>query len=215
MNCTNLPPPNPHQHETTSFWLACLALCGRPVLHAQEFTLTPSGYFQNRGVDVMAFDDIYPEGHQGGVSLILHGNRIATNGDLRLEPTPGQWQPVPRQRQRTVDPAANSITAFLSYPDSARHLTGFNPMIYPDLVLDYTVRVRGEGGSVRITVDLDRPVPEKYLGKIGFNLELFPGAVFGKSWIMDEQTGIFPRQPNGPVRTEPSNARYPGDFNLG
>ena len=42
----------------------------------------------------MAFDDIYPEGHQGGVSLIMHGNRIATNGNLRLEPTPGQWQPV-------------------------------------------------------------------------------------------------------------------------
>jgi hypothetical protein len=50
----------------------------------------------------MAFDDIYPEGHQGGISIIMHGNRVATNGDIRLEPTPGQWQPVPIQRDRTA-----------------------------------------------------------------------------------------------------------------
>ena len=47
----------------------------------QEFKLKSSGYLQNAGVDVMAFDDIYPEGHQSGVSIIMHGNRIATNGD--------------------------------------------------------------------------------------------------------------------------------------
>ena len=57
---------------------------------AQQFQLTPSGYFRNRGVDVMAFDDIYPEGHQGGLGIIMHGHRVATNGDLRLEATPGQ-----------------------------------------------------------------------------------------------------------------------------
>ena len=26
-----------------------------------------TGYFTNQGVDVIAFEDIYPEGHQGGV----------------------------------------------------------------------------------------------------------------------------------------------------
>ena len=63
--------------------LILLASCGL-VAMAQQFTLTSKGYFRNGGVDVMAFDDIYPEGHQGGVSLIMYGNRIATNGDLRL-----------------------------------------------------------------------------------------------------------------------------------
>jgi hypothetical protein len=180
-------------------------------LSAQQFKLTPSGYFQNIGVDVMAFDDIYPEGHQGGVSLIMQGERIATNGDIRLEPTPGQWQPVSKQRNRSVDPVSNTITASLSFPDSSRHLTGFNPMIYPDLVLNYSVSVRGEGGSIIITVDLDRPIPQKYIGKIGFNLELFPGTLFGKPWIMDESTGIFPRQPNGPTLEQVSNTQYPGN----
>ena len=38
--------------------------------------LTSSGYFKNQGVDVMAFDDIYPEGHQGGVCIIMNGHRV-------------------------------------------------------------------------------------------------------------------------------------------
>lgn len=147
----------------------------------------------------MAFDDIYPEGHQGGVSIIMHGHRIATNGDIRLEHTPGQWQPVPKQRNRTVDEKNNEIVSYMSYPDSSRHMVGFNPMIYPDLHFNYTVRVKGEGNSVRVTVDLDRPIPAEYAGKVGFNMELFPGALFGKSWLMDGQSGIFPRQPNGPT----------------
>ncbi len=164
-----------------------------------------TGYFHYGGADVMVFDDIYPEGHQAGVSLILHGKRTATNGDLRFEPTPGQWQPVPKQIERIVDPASDTVRVRLEYPDRGRHLRGFNPMIYPDFEFGYTVVVQGEGESVTLTVDLDRPVPEEFLGKIRFNLELFPGELFGKPWIMDEKSGIFPRQPNGPVRTEKTN----------
>ena len=67
---------------------------------AQQFQLNASGYFSNQGVDVMAFNDFYPEGHQGGVSVLMNGHRIATNGDIRMEATPGQWQPVPKQLNR-------------------------------------------------------------------------------------------------------------------
>lgn len=194
--------------------MLCLAATlGLAPAAAQEFKLGDNGYFRNQGVDVMGFDDIYPEGHQGGVSLIMHGHRVATNGDIRLEPTPGQWQPVPKQRNRTLDLSANTITTHLSFPDSSRHMTGFNPMIYPDLAFNYTVTIKGEGNKVIVTVDLDRPVPEAFLGKVGFNLELFPGELFGKPWIMDSQTGIFPQQPNGPTRYEPANHAHPGGFN--
>lgn len=182
-------------------------------LNGQEFKLVKDGFFQNKGVDVMAFDDIYPEGHQGGLSVIMHGNRVATNGDIRLEATPGQWQPVPLQRNRFVDTTGNAITVSLSYPDSSRHLNGFNPMIYPDVVFNYTVTVKGEGQAIVITVDLDRPLPDFCIGKAGFNLELFPGALFGKSWIMDKQTGVFPQQPNGPVISQTANHFHIGDFN--
>lgn len=52
---------------------------------AQTFQLTNEGYFNAGGTDVMAFSDFYPEGHQGGVCVIMNGHRIATNGDIRLD----------------------------------------------------------------------------------------------------------------------------------
>ena len=180
---------------------------------AQNFQLTSSGYFKSQGVDVMAFDDIYPEGHQGGVCIIMNGHRVATNGDIRLEATPGQWQPVPKQLNRKVE--GNSIIATMCYPDSSRHLTGFNPMIYPDLNLVYTVKVEPKGKQIEVTVDLDRPIPEHFLGKVGFNLEFFPGSLFGKPWIMDEKSGIYPQQPNSPLMTTTPNHLHPGDYHNG
>ncbi|MBQ8952535.1 MAG: glycoside hydrolase, partial [Clostridia bacterium] len=162
------------------------------------------GYFRCEGVNIMAFDGIYPEGHQAGVSLLMHGQRLATNGDIRFEPTPGQWQPVPKQIERTVSPEANAIVTRLAYPDLERHARGFNPMIYPDYAFSYAVTVRALGPSVEVTVSLDEPLPKALQGLLFFNMELFPGALFGRPWIMDEQQGIFPRQPNGPVMSRTS-----------
>jgi hypothetical protein len=150
------------------------------------------------GLNVMAFQDIYPEGHQSGVVIIQNGVRVSTNGDLRLDPTPGQWQPMPKQDKRVVNKQGNEITTWLSYPDPGRNRKGFNPIDYPDLNLSYQVRVRGEGQGVRIIVDLDRPLPAAFIGKVGFNFELYPAALFGKSWYLGTHSGIFPRQPNGP-----------------
>ena len=74
-----------------------MALMAAQLLSAQTFELTSDLYYRQGGVDVMAFNDFYPEGHQGGVSVIMNGHRVATNGDIRLEATPGQWQPVPKK----------------------------------------------------------------------------------------------------------------------
>ena len=104
----------------------------------------------------MAFQDVYPEGHQGGVGIIQNGVRVATNGDLRLEPAPGQWAPVPVQKDRAVDRAAGEIVTTLAYPDPDKDRKGFNPIEYPDLAFSYKVRVRAEGAGVRVTVDLGR-----------------------------------------------------------
>ena len=49
---------------------------------AQTFRMNDAGYFNAGGTDVMAFSDFYPEGHQGGVCVIMNGQRIATNGDI-------------------------------------------------------------------------------------------------------------------------------------
>ena len=180
---------------------------------AQTFLLNADGYFNAGGTDVMAFSDFYPEGHQGGVCVIMNGLRIATNGDIRLEATPGQWQPVPKQLNRKTE--GNCIVTTLCYPDSSRHMTGFNPMAYPEWNVKYIVKVEPQGKGILVTVDLDTPVPDFLLGKVGFNLEFYPGYLFGKPWVMDLQSGIYPQQPNAPLLQLATNRGYDGNYFAG
>ncbi|MEO5775118.1 MAG: cellulase N-terminal Ig-like domain-containing protein [Sphingomicrobium sp.] len=179
--------------------LLASAVIAAPVA-AQDLTLNAKGYFAKPGLNVMVFNDYYPEGHQTGVTIVQHGTRVAANGDLRLDPSPGQWSPMPMTVTRTVDPKTNMISQTLTYPNPETNRHGFNPVFYPDLKLDYRVSVTPlAGNSFRISVDLDKPLPAKWVGRVGFNLELFPGLLFGKSWLIDGKSGIFPQQPNGPV----------------
>lgn len=166
-------------------------------------TLNDLEYLEMPGLNVMLAHDFYPEGHQGGVGIILNDQRIATNGDLRLEPTPGQWEAVPKVGKRQVNRERQEISVHMSYPDEAKDRKGFNPVIYPALNFGYTIRIHPEGAAFRIIVDLDAPLPETWDNKVGFNLELFPGALFGKSFAVDQTVGIFPQQPNGPGAVDP------------
>ncbi len=163
----------------------------------QGFRINSQEYLEMRGANVMLAHDFYPESHQGGVGIIQNGIRVATNGDLRLEPTPGQWQPVPKVGKRQVDLSKQTISVKMRYPDDSKK-TGFNPIVYPDLDLSYTLKVIPQGRSFRIVVDLDKPLPKAWVGKVGMNIELFPGILFGKSYYMDNQFGIFTQQANGP-----------------
>lgn len=168
-----------------------------------SFTLNNLEYFERGGVNVMVFQDFYPEGHQGGVGILMHGRRIATNGDLRLDETPGGNSPVSGKLDRKVDIAGNAVKVTLAYPDPARNKQGYSPIDYPDINVKYSVNVRGSGPSVIVTVDLDKPLPKEFIGKVGFIMELYPGWLYGKTWHMDNSSGIFPRQPNGPAMTDP------------
>lgn len=185
-----------------SLVLFCCTAAWSAMAAAEDLELIDKGYFAKPGLNVMVFNDYYPDGHQTGVTVIQHGVRVAANGDLRLEPSPGQWSamPVTDPKKRVVDEAGQRITQTLSYPDPTKNRTGFNPIFYPDLDLSYRVSVTPAGGdSFRISVDLDKPLPAEWVGRVGFNFELFPTDLFGKAYMMDGQSGIFPRQPNGPV----------------
>ena len=194
--------------------LLCLALAA-PSAAQPAFHLNARGYFERAGVDVMAFQDFYPDGHQGGVTVVMHGERLAANGDLRLEATPGQWSPVPHQRCRLVDSTAATITTWLAFPDSTKNRTGFNPIEYPDLYLPYAVRVEPDGDAIRVFVDLEKPLPAEWVGRVGFNLELYPAALFGRGWTMDGGAGIFPRQPGGPATADAGGVARPVPFATG
>ncbi|MGM0376908.1 MAG: glycoside hydrolase family 9 protein, partial [Bacteroidota bacterium] len=180
------------------FFTAMLAFSGIKAQTSLE--LNEKGYLEMPGLNVTVFADIYPEGHQTGVTIIQHGQRVVANGDIRLEVSPGQWSPIPAAGEETIDKETETISRHLWFPDSSRNRKGFNPIIYPDLELKYHVRVTAlENSSFKISVDLEEPLPEKWVGDIGFNIELFPEHLFGKSYIMDGETGHFPRQPNGPI----------------
>ena len=105
------------------------ALAQTPVLR-----LNKQEYFEMPGLNVMAFQDIYPEGHQSGVSVIQNGERVASNGDLRLDPAPGQWSPMPKSVKRAVNPADNEITTWLAFPDEARNRKGYEE--HPDVATE-------------------------------------------------------------------------------
>src|SRR5688500_5879567 len=83
------------------------------------------GYLSRPGLDVLVFSDIYPDGHQTGVTIIQHGTRVAANGDVRLEKSPGQWSPMPKGGERTVDKDSATISQYLSYPDPEKNRRGF------------------------------------------------------------------------------------------
>ncbi|MTI40425.1 glycoside hydrolase family 9 protein [Fulvivirga lutimaris] len=172
-----------------------------PTVYAQSsLEINDLDYFEMPGLDVTVFSDIYPDGHQTGVTIIQHGVRVAANGDLRLEISPGQWSPVPKGGKLKVNKGLKTISQRLWYPDSSKNLKGFNPIVYPELAFAYDVKVTAlSGSSFKVSVDLDEPIPSEWVGKIGFNMELFPGDLFGKSFIMDDQHGIFANQPNGPI----------------
>ncbi|SMO39688.1 glycoside hydrolase family 9 protein [Gracilimonas mengyeensis] len=182
-----------------SFALLLSACSSNP----ESLTIQKGDYLGTRGFDVIFFNNNYAEGKQGGIELIIHDDRIATNGDLRLEPSPGQWAPVPKLLRRDADKEDELLTARLVYPDSSKNAKGFNPIYYPNLNFFYDVNIEpGEGSSVIISVDLDEPLPEEWIGKVGFNLELFPEKLFGKGYYMDNTAGTFPRQPVGEMEPD-------------
>jgi endoglucanase len=182
--------------------IACLLL-SQLNFGQHTLKLNEKGYFEMPGLNVTVFSDIYPEGHQTGVSIIQHGQRVAANGDVRLEVSPGQWSPIPKALTKSIDAETNTVSQTLIFPDSSRNNKGFNPISYPDLVLRYTVNVTPlEKSSFKVSIDLEEELPEEWVGKVGFNLELFPGHLFGKSFIIDNESGIFPVQANGPIEVD-------------
>lgn len=152
------------------------------------------GYFETPGLAALVFHNLYPEGKQGGIEIIQHGERVATNGDLRLEPTPGQWAPLPVAGEREVDIECGVVRV---------------PLHYPDVDLDCALRVWAEGAALQIAVDLARPLPAEWVGRVSLNLELFPDVYCGRTFHLGGSFGVLPRQANGPLATGPDGRPCP------
>ena len=168
--------------------LAVLAsLCGPAVL-AGELHLNDLDYFETQGLSILGYQNtfhpVFRDQKLGGIEMILHGERIATDGEVRLSATPEQWDPVPTFTARKRGRVPDQLTAYSGYPD---------------LSFSYRLEVTAEGEGVRVAVHLDHPLSPALAGKAGFNLDFLPTAYFGKSYVFDGTFGLFPRHPNGPM----------------
>jgi len=180
-------------------WLAGVALAGMTgTARPQSLTVSPAQTLEGRGLSVIVdqnhFSPIFFDEKNGGIQLVMHGQRVATDGAVRLNPTPEQWDPVPAFGSRTVGPEPNQIVVRSSYPAQG---------------LSYRVKVTAEDDGFRIAVDLDRPLPAALAGKAGFNLDFLPTAYFGRSFILGDAPGLFPRHPTGPMATNGSGDPQP------
>lgn len=171
---------------------------------AMELRLTPKQTLETHGLSVLLFHNsyhpVFGDEKMSGLEIILHKQRIATNGDVRLSSTPAQWDAIPQFQERKPGLSPNKLIASLSYPDRA---------------FDCRVDVRPEPGGIRVAVQLDRPLPAALAGKAGFNLEFLPTAYFGKSYMFDDTSGVFPSHPGGPMVKEHAGAIEPAPLGSG
>lgn len=159
--------------------------------------LNDSSYFEKRGLNILVFNNYYGlfnDEKLSGIEVIHHGVRTATNGDVRLSPTPEQWDPIPQFIDRKVNRVDNSIEVFLTYPT-------FN--------FYYTIKSEAKDGGILITVNLDDPLPQELEGHAGFNLEFLPSAYFEKTYTIDQDYNTFPLYPSSQMEITPTGKVEP------
>ena len=140
---------------------------------AAGLTLSPNDTLEEPGLSVIVhqneFHPVFRDEKIAGIQLILHDVRIATDGEVRLSPTPEQWDPVPALVKRAKGPAPNQVVVQSGYAA---------------IGLTYHIVVTAEGEGFRIAVDLDSPLPANLAGKAGFNLDFLPPSYFGKTYLI-------------------------------
>lgn len=165
---------------------------------AQTLKVSPAQTLETQGLSVIVeqnqFSPIFFDEKNAGIQMVLHGERIATDGEVRLDPTPEQWAPVPTFGGRTLGSTPGEIVVSSSYPEHK---------------LKYRVKVTAEDTGFRIAVDLDAPLPSELVGKAGFNLDFLPTAYFGKTFLMGAAAGLFPRNAAGPMAKDKSGDPLP------
>jgi endoglucanase len=164
-------------------YLSCTSKSGKMV-----WTVNDQEYLETQGFNVLVFHNSYPEGDQGGIEFIHHGDRTASNGYINVDLTGDKRFPRPLSAERSVDREKGEIKAVIKTPE-------FN--------FNYDVRVWAENNSIHLVVDLEKPLPAEWIGKATFDLQLFPVNYTGKTWHLGDQAGVIPVEGMGPMITLP------------
>ena len=168
-----------------------------------KLEINERGYFESQGVNVLVYSNRYQgvfcDEKTAGIEIIQRGVRIATGGGVRLMNTPEQWDIYSTLTERTIDTLGGAINCRFNYQD-------YN--------FQYGLTVKQEGNGIRISVELDEPLPEFFVGKAGLNMEFFPATYYGKTYLVDGQSEIFPRYPSSDTEMHPNSDKIPQFWGL-
>jgi hypothetical protein len=157
----------------------------------RSLKLNDLGYFETRGLNVLVFSNwyngLFSDSKISGVEIIHHGVRTATNGDVRLSPTPVQWDPIPEFTSKKINEKDNTIEAYLKY-------SKYN--------FKYEIKAEGRDEGILISVIIDKPLPKELEGVAGFNLEFLPSAYFSRTYMMDQHCDVFPLYPSSAMEVD-------------
>ena len=161
-----------------------------------KLEINERGYFETQGVNVLVYSNRYQgvfcDEKTAGIEIIQRGVRIATGGGVRLMNTPEQWDIYSTLTERTIDTLGGAINCRFNYQD-------YN--------FQYGLNVRQDGKGVRVSVVLDEPLPDNLVGKAGLNMEFFPATYYGKTYLVDGQSEIFPRYPSSDTEMRPNSEK--------
>ena len=168
-----------------------------------KLEINDRGYFETQGVNVLVYSNRYQgvfcDEKTAGIEIIQRGVRIATGGGVRLMNTPEQWDIYSTLTERTIDTLGGVINCHFKYQDYE---------------FDYDLKVKEEGVGFRVSVILDKPVPENLVGKAGLNMEFFPATYYGKTYLVDGQSEIFPRYPSSDTEMRSNDEKIPQFWGL-
>jgi endoglucanase len=183
---------NAHRLKKFSFFLLSSTVPLFVLSQSQpvKLSINDSGYFETRGLNVFVFNNLYGlfgDEKASGIEIIHHGVRTATNGDVRLNPTPEQWDSIPQLIKKEIKKESNSIEVFLKYPS---------------FDFEYSIQAESKDNGISLRVNLSKPLPVKLEGVAGLNLEFLPAAYFHKSYSMDGRLETIPLYPSSDMIKE-------------
>ena len=181
-----------------TFLTFALAAAATIQVNAQSLKLNQQEYFEDRGVNILVYNNIYNGGFcdekLAGIEIIQRGERISTGGGIRLMNTPEQWDIYAEMTNRVVNREQNYIEVELTYKDY-------------DFISKIRVTPKDKGALMQVFID--KPVPEKLVGKAGMNLEFFPASFFGKNYLCDGLARILPKYPQHDTEVRPVSEKIP------
>ncbi|MBD3288941.1 hypothetical protein GF337_09075, partial [candidate division KSB1 bacterium] len=151
-----------------------------------QMAVTETEYLHSPQVSVLVYHNSYPVGKQGGIEIILHDKRIATNGDLHLQLKQSDReseimaQPIPpiENPERIVDRGSNRIKVLYSHEEiDLRYHLVIQPL---------------ENSDFEIIVNFEEPFDTSSIDELSFQMEFYPEYYKGKSYITNRISGVFP-----------------------